>query len=92
MDETIHILYDLAEEKAETETRYRIELSKSLLQLKSEGCPMAIIGDTAKARVYEELFKRDLMEARFTATREALITYRSQLSAIQTVTKIESEI
>jgi len=53
---------------------------------------MGIIQDVAKAEVANHMFNRDVTDARFTACREAIITYRSQLSALQTATRIEADV
>jgi hypothetical protein len=53
---------------------------------------MGIIQDVAKAEVADKLLDRDITDARFTACREAIITYRSQLSALQTATRLEADV
>lgn len=84
-------LFKLGREKAEAERDYRRELSKEMLKLKADGMPATLIPDVAKGNVSEHLFKRDFSEAQFKAGIEAADAIKTQVSALQTILKYQSD-
>ena len=86
------ILFRLAREKAETERVYRMELSKEILRLRADGIPVAIIGDIARGKCSELKFERDFKESAFKAAIEAVETIKTQINALQSILKYQSDI
>lgn len=85
-------IYKLASKRAMTERTYRMELSKEIVRLRAEGTPATIISDLARGNVAEMKFQRDLAEGQYRSSIEALEALKSQLSALQTVSKYQSEV
>lgn len=85
-------LFELGKAKAESERDYRSMLAQEMLRLKAEGMQITLIPDIAKGNVSEQLFQRDLAEARFKAGIEAADAIKVQVSALQTILKYQSDI
>lgn len=85
-------LYKLGEAKASSEQVYRVKLAQEMLRLKSEGMAVGMISDVAKGNVGEFLFKRDYDEVRFKAALESVDAIKSQLSALQSILKYQTDI
>lgn len=85
-------IYKLANKRAMTERTYRLNLSKEIVNLRAEGTPATIINDLARGNVSDDKFQRDLAEGQYRAAIEAMEALKSQLSALQTVAKYQSEI
>lgn len=85
-------IYKLANKKATTERTYRMELAKEILELKAKGMPATLISDLARGKVAESKFQRDLADGQYRAAIEALEALKSQLSALQTVSRYQTDI
>lgn len=85
-------IYKLAKKRAVTERVYRMELAKEITTLRSEGIPTTLVPDLARGHVAYFKFERDLAEGQYRAAVEALEALKSQLSALQTVSKYQTEV
>lgn len=85
-------LFSLGKAKAEAERDYRLALSQEILRLRSEGMQATLIPDVAKGNVHEKLFQRDFTEAQFKAGIEAADAIKTQVSALQTILKYQTDI
>ena len=85
-------LYRLAEEKAESERTYRMRLTQEMLTLREQGMSVGLINDVARGNVSDLLFQRDAAEAKFKAALESLGALQSQLSALQSILRIQQDI
>jgi len=85
-------LYRLAEEKAESERTYRMRLTQEMLTLREQGMSVGLINDVERGNVSDLLFQRDAAEAKFKAALESLGALQSQLSALQSILKVQQEV
>ncbi len=85
-------LYKLGKEKSETERVYRMRLAQEILTLRSEGMPVSMIADVARGNIGDIMFQRDAADAQFKAALESLGALQSQLSALQSILKVQQEI
>jgi|SRR5690606_17611183 len=85
-------IYKLAKKRAVTEREYRLELAKEIVRLRAEGLPATLVSDLARGNVADLKFERDLAEGQYKAAVEALEALKSQLSALQTVSKYQTEV
>jgi tRNA G10 N-methylase Trm11 len=85
-------LYQIAEDKAESEMIYRMRLTQEILILREQGMSVGLINDVARGNVADLLFQRDASEAKFKAAIESLGALQSQLSALQSILKIQQEV
>ena len=85
-------LEELAKEKAQAEKDYRIALSKAIFALKADGYAATLISDLARGSVAELKFQRDLADSCFTAKRESLQASLANLTALQSVLRIQREV
>ena len=85
------VLYRQAKSKAETERIYRMQLSKEIFRLRSDGYPVALIGDLARGSIGDEKFERDLAESQFKATIEVIQVLKTQISALQSIYRVSNE-
>lgn len=92
LEKSQHHLYKLAKIKSEHEMNYRTQLAKDLLILRSEDTPVAIVSDIARGKVAELRFLRDLTDAQYRASIEAMDSLKAQLNALQSILKHQSEI
>jgi capsule polysaccharide export protein KpsE/RkpR len=85
-------IYKLAENKAETERAYRMELAKEITKLRSEGVQATLIPDLARGHC--EFFKceRDLAKDTYRAALSSLEALKVEASVLQTVSKYQDEI
>ena len=91
MNQAQRVLYKQAKEKAETERVYRMVLSSEIIRLRSEGQPVAIIGDVARGLCAGNKFDRDLAESRLKATIEAIEAIKVTISALQSILRYQDE-
>lgn len=92
LEKAANELYKLGEAKASSEQVYRVKLAQEMLRLKSDGMAVGMISDVAKGNVGEYLFKRDYDEVRFKAALESVDAIKSQLSALQSILKYQTEV
>lgn len=85
-------IYKLSHKRAMTERTYRLHLAQEIVKLRAEGTPATIINDLARGSVADDKFQRDLAEGQYRSAIEAMEALKSQLSALQTVAKYQSEI
>lgn len=85
-------LYELARERAEAEEAYRFELSKEMMRLKADGLQATLIPDVARGNLADLKYKRDLAECRYKAGVEAVGAIKTQISALQTILKFQTEV
>ncbi|WP_028589457.1 hypothetical protein [Paenibacillus massiliensis] len=85
-------LFSLGKSKAETERDYRMELAKEMFRLRQDKIPVTLIPDLARGNVHEHLFKRDLAETQFQAGIKAADAIKVQVSALQSLLKIQTDI
>ena len=85
-------LFKLAKDKAESEREYKMALAKSIVLLKDSGQSVTLIGDIARGECADLKFQRDLSDARYTAGRELAESLRTEVSALQTLIKLQSDI
>jgi hypothetical protein len=85
------VLYRQAKEKAETERVYRMELAQQIVLLRTEGHPVALVGDLARGSCASEKFDRDLAESQFKSTIEAIEAIKVNISALQSILRYQDE-
>lgn len=85
-------IYKLAKKRADAERAYRLQLAQEITRLRAEGTPTSIINDLARGNVADDKFQRDLAEGQYRAAIEALEALKSQLSALQTISKYQADI
>lgn len=85
-------LFLLAKEQAETEKKYRDALAKEIVKLKLEGMSVTLIPDIARGNTAELKFNRDLAEAKYTSGRDSLKAIQTQVTALQSILKYQSEV
>lgn len=94
IDDATKVIYTLAKNKAETEEKYRIALAKEKLILKNEGMAITLIDDIAKGN--EEIaklkFERDYAEDMYKSSIESLRALQSELSALQSILRVQQEV
>ena len=78
-------IFAAAREKAESEKNYRVALAREIMTLRDKGLPVSIINDVARGNTADLKYSRDLSEAKYRASIEALDSLRSQSSALQTI-------
>lgn len=92
LEKAANELYKMGEAKAQSEQVYRVKLAQEMLKLKVDGMSVGMISDVAKGNVGDYLFKRDYDEVRFKAALESLDAIKSQLSALQSILKYQTEV
>ena len=85
-------LFLLAKASAETEQAYRRELGREIVKLKLEGNSVTLIQDIARGTLADLKFNRDLAEARYVSGRDSLKAIATQINALQTIVKYQSEV
>lgn len=84
-------LFSLGRAKAEAERDYRSILAQEMLKLRADGMAATLIPDIARGNVAEHLFQRDFTETQFKAGIEAADAIKTQVSALQTILKYQSD-
>lgn len=92
LEKAANELYKMGEAKAQSEQVYRVKLAQEMLTLKANGMAVGMIADVAKGNVGDFLFKRDYDEVRFKAALESIDAIKSQLSALQSILKYQTEV
>ena len=85
-------LEKLAKDKAIAEREYRMALAEAIFELKANGYAATLISDLARGSVAELKFQRDLADCCFTAKRESLQASLANLTALQSVLRIQREV
>lgn len=86
------MLFALARDFAAAEKEYRAELAKEILRLKDAGMSVTLIPDLARGNVSELKFARDLAEAKYQAGRDAMRAIETQVSALQSILRVQGEV
>ena len=92
LDQASKEIFKLAQNKAESESNYRKELSKKIMELKFSGMSAGLIPDIARGEVSDLLLKREVDEGLYQSARESIRAIETQISALQTVSKYCSEV
>lgn len=94
LDKSSRALYKLAEDKANAESAYRIKLAQTIAELRDKGLSITLIPDLARGNEEVSLLKlkRDLAEDVFKSAIESKRSIEAQLSALQTISKYQSDI
>ncbi|KHD34405.1 hypothetical protein NL50_17120 [Clostridium acetobutylicum] len=92
LDKGVDYITQKAKEFASAEKQYRIALSKEIVKLKSEGMSVTLIGDVARGNIAELKFNRDLAEQVYKASRDMLQALSNELSAMQSILKVQTKI
>ncbi|MCR3759182.1 hypothetical protein KYB31_09290 [Clostridium felsineum] len=92
LDKGVDYITQKAKEFASAEKEYRIALSKEIAKLKSEGMSVTLIPDVARGNVAELKFQRDLAEQTYKASRDMLQALSNELSAMQSILKVQTKI
>ena len=82
-------LFTLARKSAESERIYRKALAMEIMKLRLDGVQATLIPDIAKGNISDLLFNRDLSEAEWTAGRDGLKSLQCQVSALQSILRIQ---
>lgn len=85
-------IFVLAKEKAEKERNYRRELAKEIFKLRDQKYPATLIPDLARGNTAELKFERDLAEAKYVAGRDSLEAIQTQMSGLQSILKVQSDV
>ena len=85
-------LYKLGKDKANAERDYVVKFAQEIMKLKDEGTPTAIIRDLAKANSSAELFQMEYAEVRFKSAVESLGALKTEVSALQSILRYQTEI
>jgi hypothetical protein len=85
-------LFKLAQAKAESERLYRKALGIEIVKLKTDKVQATLIPDVARGITADFKYERDLAEARYTAGRDNLQSIQSQLSALQSILRYQTDI
>ena len=86
------VLFTLAKAKAEAEKVYRMALQVQIMELKENKLAATLIGDVARGLCADQKYERDLAEAKYNTGRDSLQAIRTQVSALQTIAKVQEEI
>lgn len=82
-------LFQYGQEKEYAEQKYRIELSKKLLELRLNKCTTAIINDIARGDkgISTLRLKRGLADNKYTVCREAINNKRLEIETLRSLLK-----
>lgn len=85
-------IFLLAKAMAESEREYRKALTIEIVMLKEQGMSVTLINEIARGSTADLKFQRDLAEAKYTAARDSLKAIAVQVSALQTILKIQDQV
>jgi len=85
-------LFKLAKVMAETERAYRRALGIEIVKLKTDKMQATLIPDIARGLTADLKFERDLAEARYKSGRDNLQSIQSQMNALQSILKHQTDI
>lgn len=85
-------LFTLARKGAEAERAYRKALSMEIMKLRLEGLPATLIGDIARGNCADLKWARDLADAELTAGRDGLKAIITEVTALQSILRHQSDI
>ena len=76
----------------EAEKIYKIALAKETIKLKTQGMPVTLIKDIARGNIADLKYNRDLSEQLYRTSKEMLESLRAELTALQSILKVQSDI
>ena len=85
-------VFRLAKTKAEAERTYRIALGREIFLLRDEKMPATLIPDTARSRVADLKFERDLASDTYRAAISAMEALKVEINALQSIARYQSDI
>lgn len=86
------VLHKQAKEKANAEFEYRQALAKEITTLKANGMQTTLIPDVARGNVADLKLKRDLADGIYRSSIESLKALQNELSGLQSILRIQSEV
>lgn len=92
MEKFSEAIHKLAQDKAIADRDYRVELAQEMLRLKADGMAAGLIRDIAVGNVADFYMEKERTEAFFKAAIESVDALKSQLSALQTILKYQTEV
>ena len=87
-------LSELAQDKAETERKYKKALAKKIMLLKEQKMPATLIADLARGddEVADLRFYRDLARVQYDTAKSSQRSAEVQVSSLQSILKYQSDI
>ena len=85
-------IFRLARAKSEAERTYRIALGREIFILRDEKMPATLIPDTARSRVADLKFERDLATDTYRSAISAMEALKTEINALQSIAKYKSDI
>ncbi len=85
-------IFNLAKAMAETERDYRVALAKEKIKLRDEGMAIGLIEDVARGNLADLRFERDLAKEKYIAARDSMKAIQTQIGALQSILRIQSEV
>lgn len=82
----------LAKKRARSERDYRMQLSKEIMKLRSEGVQATLIPDIARGNIAELKFERDLNQELHRSAMSAIEALKVEINALQSILKIMEEV
>lgn len=92
LEEGSNQIFILAKLAAEKERDYRRALAIEKMKLREEGMPVGLIEDVARGNLADLRFERDLAREKYTAGRDSMKAIQTQIGALQSVLRIQSEV
>lgn len=92
LEESSKEIFNLAKAMAEKERDYRKALAVEKIRLRDEGMPVGMIDDVARGNLADLRFERDLARETYIAAKEAMKAIQAQLSALQSILRIQEEV
>lgn len=92
LDKVPQAIFDNAKTFAEAERVYRMELAKEITRLRAEGLQATLISDVARGNVAELKYKRDLAEGLYRSSVESSKALQAEMSGLQSILKVQSDV
>lgn len=92
LDKAPQAIFDNAKAYAEAERTYRMGLAKEIIRLRAEGMQATLINDVARGNVADLKYKRDLAEGLYRSSLESSKALQAELSGLQSVLKVVSDV
>lgn len=86
------MIFSYAKSAAEAEREYDKAFALKIMELKDKGIPATIIKEKAKGDLSDIKFKMDLAAMTYDSCKRSLSAQESQLSALQSILKYQSEV
>lgn len=92
LEEASQEIFRLARDMAEKERDYRKALALEKTKLRDQGLPVTLIDDVARGNLADLRFQRDLAKETYIAARDAMKAIQTQLTALQSILKLQQEV